>query len=302
MTGGSPTGRIRGSFAPSAWGSPLIASLLIVAAALGCDEPISVEELARVVNVAETAWVVMDRTSFEQATSQRREMLRCAGESIDVDLAIQLHLQEALAWSLERRSDLSQAAFRAILALRPGWELPMDIAPERHRLRDDFEQVRLSESSDARRPFESPGRGNTLFVDGSEASEVPVDRPFVAQIIDARDVVVHTHYFTPGSESVDGLSWIVSGGASDNQRVLGAGRGDPQRSGIVLMGSGAGVGLLAGGLYLLAASRVNAMESGELDCDDLGARRRQVNELVAASAGVGVLGVGLGVAGVVVHF
>ena len=280
----------------------MLTALLLTAAAMGCEEPVDVGQLGRIVDMAETAWVVMDRASFEQATLQRRELLACLDEPLGPDLAIRLHLHEALAWSLERRTDLSQAAFRAILTLHPDWELPLDVAPEQHRLRQEFAQLRRQELGDPRQPFFNPGGEGALMVDGVEADSVPSDRPFVVQVLDDTGAVAHSHYFTPGSDAGVGPSWLVSGYAPAESRVLGDGLVERQRTGAVLMGGGVGLGLLAGGLYALASSRAADLENGELGCGELEPRRTQVNQLVASSVGVGALGLGLGVAGVGVRF
>lgn len=280
---------------------PLLA--VLSASAATCDEPVGTAELRRILDVASTAWVVMDRSSFEAATAERREALPCLEEMVDPQLAIQLHLHEALAWSIQRRSDLSQGAFRAILALQPSWVLPAEMAPERHRLRADFEEASQGSEQTERRPFAPPGDG-ALMVDGLPSRDVPSDCPFVVQMLDRRGEVVRTHYFTPGSEPPqqnDGLAWWLYEG---EQAGLGEPAASDQRasSSRLLLGGAVGVGLLAGGVYTVAAVRAGALERGEPGCDDLPAAQRQVNQLVGASAGLGAIGVGLGVAGLVIAF
>jgi hypothetical protein len=281
----------------------LAAILLTVAAAAGapCEEPVTVEELRHSLDLAATAWVVMDRGSFEASTAERRAALPCLSGPVDPELAIQLHLHEALAWSLERRSDLSQAAFRSILALQPSWELPGTMAPGRHRLRIDFELVRGRPVPDDSRPLAPPGDGS-LLVDGLPAEEVPRARPFVVQMLDREDRVQRTHYFTPGSELPDPASdegwWDYQGGS---QPLAGGGGLEPNRA-PYLLGGAVGVALLAGGLYTLASVRAAELERGGTDCGDLESGRQRVNQLVGASAGLGVVGVGLGISGLVVAF
>ncbi len=280
----------------------LLLAVLSVSAAT-CDEPVSASEIRRVLDVAGTAWMVMDRTSFEAATAERREAVPCLADMVDPELAIQLHLHEALAWSIQRRSDLSQGAFRAILALQPGWELPLEMAPERHRLRADFEQVRAGGELGERRPFAPPGDG-ALMVDGLPSRDVPTDRPFVVQMLDRRGDVVRTHYFTPGSEAPqqdDGLAWWLYDGEQGGAGGLGAAP-EHAAAGRLLLGGAAGAGLLAGGIYVLAASRANALDQGQVACEDLPGARSQVNQLVGASAGLGAVGLGLGVTGLVIAF
>jgi len=271
--------------------------------ASACDQPVSATELNRVLDVASTAWVVMDRSSFEAATAERREAVPCLNEEVSPELAIHLHLHEALAWSLERRSDLSQGAFRAILALQPSWALPVAMAPERHRLRADFELAQGAQDSGERRPFAPPGDG-ALMVDGLPSRDVPGDRPFVVQMLDRRGDVVRTHYFTPGSvapEQQDGLAWWLYQGELAGPGGL-DGPSPKVVTGRYLLGGAAGMGLLAGGVYTVAALRARALDRGELVCEDLPAARGQVNQLVAASAGLGAVGLGLGVTGLVVAF
>jgi hypothetical protein len=288
------------SNADAAPGNALLALLIaasVASMASACEEPVDLEELGRVLDVATTAWVVMDRDSFEVATQERREALACLDELVVPELAIRLHLHEALAWSLQRRSDLSQGAFEAILELQPSWQLPTEMAPERHRLRSDFARAQETARPSERRPLAPPGDG-ALLVDGLPARDVPVARPFVIQMLDRRGTVQRTHYFTPGSEASDGQDWFGYEGPGSDLAVAGP---EQQRSAWLLAG-GAGVALLAGGVYALAASQGQQIERGEGACEDLPAARRQVNQLVGASIGLGAVGAGLAVAGVVVRF
>jgi len=282
----------------------LLLPLLIAAmTATACDQPVSAAELGRVLDVASTAWVVMDRGSFEAATAERRASLPCLVEEVSPELAIHVHLHEALAWSLERRSDLSQGAFRAILALQPSWVLPVEMAPERHRLRSDFEAAQVADDAGERRPFAPPGDG-ALMVDGLPSRDVPSHRPFVVQMLDRRGDVVRTHYFTPGSaapEQQDGLAWWLYQGEQDGPGGL-DGPSPEVVTGRFLLGGAVGAGVLAGGVYAVAASRARALERGDGGCEDLRAARDQVNQLVVASAGLGAVGLGLGVTGLVVAF
>ncbi len=276
----------------------MLSSLLLIAAVSAsspCDEAVSAAQLRRSLDLARTAWVVMDRSSFELATTERREALACLDEAVVPELALELHLHEALARSLERRSDLAQGAFRAILALQPEWRLPLELAPEQHRLRQDFDEARAGTWLEERRAFSIPD-GGSLLVDGVPAVDVPVDRPFVVQMLDGDEGVLRTHYFTPGSEASLTLGpGSLDGGAVNDGRGL-------ERRGPLLLGGAMGAGLAAGGLYAAAALRAQAMEQGEVPCEQLSSTQGGVNGMVGASAGLAALGLGLGVAGVMVVF
>ncbi len=279
--------------------APLIAATFM-ASASACEEPVDLAELGRVLDVATTAWVVMDRSSFEAATEERREALPCLVELVVPETAIRLHLHEALAWSLQRRSDLSQGAFEAILELQPSWQLPVEVAPEHHRLRGDFARALEAERPSERRPLAPPGDG-ALLVDGLPARDVPVGRPFVIQMLDRRGDVQRTHYFTPGSEvSADagGDDWWLYQGQGAGATPL-----DSQRQrGMKFVYGGVGLGVLAGAVYTVAALQGRALTRDAQPCEELPAARRQVNQLVAASAGLGAVGAGLIVTGVVLVF
>jgi hypothetical protein len=121
----------------------------------------------------------------------------------------------------------------------------------------------------------------------------------VVQLLDRSGTVERTHYFTPGSEGDENLSWWTYDG---DQAGLGSGQAPSLVHGRLLLGGAAGAGVLAGGLYAIAASRARALEAGELECDSLPAARTGINQLVGASAGLGAVGVGLGIAGLVVAF
>lgn len=278
-----------------------LALLVPTALAATCERGVPLDELHQALRLARTAWVVMDRESFEQAVAERDRLLACISEPIEPALAQQLHMHEALAWSLERRDDLCRGAFRAILSQDPTWTLPLELAPEHHRLREAFEAVQAQPYTELRRDFEVPA-GSALLVDGVRARDVPADRPFLVQVLDGSGTVLRTHYFVPGSDPAEGLAgWL--GGAPDVQggAVLEP-EGSSRRGSQVLLGSAAGAALLAGGIYAVAAVRAAGLEDGDVACDQLPQARTQVNSLVVASAGLGALGTGLVVAGLVLRF
>jgi len=275
------------------------ALLLLTGTVLSCEEPVPAAEIQRVLQVGRTAWVVMDRASFEAATLERRSLLPCLQEPISTGLAIEIHTQEALAWSLERRADLSQAAFLAILSSDPEWSLPLDLAPSNHRLHREFEIASELAAEGSTAPSNAV-EDSQLLVDGATSQGVPSDRPFVAQLLDEQGQVVRSHYFTPGGES-DKASWWLVPASGEGAGGLGPELPSRVRSpGVPLLVSAAGTGLLAGGLYAVAATWSGQLERGEVPCGEQEQVGAQVNQLVVASAALGAAGLGTGIAGIVV--
>jgi len=151
-----------------------------------------------------------------------------------------------------------------------------------------------------------PGIG--LWVDGRPVTALPGDRPFLLQVTGPDGAVRSTGYAPAGS------AWeaLVGPAASAPATPVGPAPLAPspapapavpdRRAGLVLLGSAGGLGLLAGGLYAVAALRVGEIERGEIACDRMPEVRTQVNSLVVAAAGSGAVALGLGVAGVAVRF
>lgn len=281
----------------------VLPSLLLVLAqarAGDCPEPLPAGTLEALAADARAAWVALDREAFERATAARRSALPCVDEPIGPALALDLHLAEALSWSLERRSDLDSAELRAVLAIDGAWELPLEIAPEHHRLREDFDAVRATPGDDSMREMAAPA-GFTLRVDGREASAVPSARPFLAQVLDSEGRVVQSAWFGPeGDPGAAVTAWLPAAPPPEEPPPVAPVRRG--RRGIGLLSGGTGLVLVTGGLYALATVHAGALEHGEVPCDELVPAAKRVNGLVIAAGGAGVAAVGLLTAGLAIRF
>ncbi|MFH1466074.1 MAG: hypothetical protein ABIO70_16945 [Pseudomonadota bacterium] len=289
---------------------PPLLLVLAQARAGDCPEPLPAGTLEALAADARAAWVALDREAFERATAARRSALPCVDEPIGPALALELHLAEALSWSLERRSDLDSAELRAVLAIDHAWELPLELAPEHHRLREDFDAVRATPGDDSMRQMAAPA-GFTLRVDGRESSAVPSARPFLAQVLDSAGRVVQSAWFGPeGDPGAAVAAWLPAAAPPEEPLAAAPLPSEPPpvapvrrgRRGIGLLSGGTGLVLVTGGLYALATVHAGALEQGAVPCDELVPAANRVNGLVIAAGGAGVAAVGLLTAGLAIRF
>jgi hypothetical protein len=281
--------------------APLPVLLALAQAWAGeCTGPVTTAQLATLLAEGRAAWVSMDRAAFDNAAESRRRALPCVTEPIEPSLALEYHLAEALGWSLERRIDLERLELRAVLAIDGGWDLPPDLAPEHHRLREDCAAERAAPDEPAGPVVQVPA-GVSLRVDGQDTGSVPAARSFIAQVVGPGGRVIQTAWIGAGTDPGLAVEALLAA-AGPAPEPLPAATSPAPRGGIALLAGGAGLGVLAGGLYAVAAVRAGAMERGEVPCEELTSEGHRVDGLVIATGGVGLAAAGLVTAGFTVRF
>ncbi len=106
--------------------------------------------------------------------------LECLEELIDSDVALDVHVLYALSAVPDEHVVLAKAAWRGVLSLDSGFEPESSIAATGSFLRDAFDTAAASSDSSTKRLVDGK-----WFIDGTPgASEVPIDRTAVVQLLD----------------------------------------------------------------------------------------------------------------------
>lgn len=141
------------------------------------------------------AFAAMDDTGVEDAVGAVDTKVACQVAPLPPGVAAEVHQIHGLAAFLGGDTAGAKAAFSAELALDPTSTLPLKIAPEGGKLARLYAEskVPMGTSSDL-----SIGADYRGYVDGTEASKRPSDRPAVVQLAEY-DVVKYSAWLLPAS-------------------------------------------------------------------------------------------------------
>ncbi|MEZ4240276.1 MAG: hypothetical protein R3F59_29795 [Myxococcota bacterium] len=171
----------------------LAALAVAPAARAGCDA----REISLLVGQSEVAFTEMDADGFQNASSALAASLACQQEPVTPVQAASYHRVRALAAFFDADALGTVLSFQAVLATMPGYQLPLQIAPEGHPLRQRFEEAKQFAPGDV---FELvPPAHGWLTVDGTRTRNAPAARPFVFQRLDDDGSVKQTAYVGTGS-------------------------------------------------------------------------------------------------------
>ena len=280
--------------------------LLTTIASATCPEPATSGDLVSSVSAAETAFAAMDPTAFRRARKLAEDQLECLGETLTPLDAGSFHRVLAMDAFMAKDQQEAIASFRAVHAALPAYVLPTSIAVEGSPLRTLFDQAGELGQGEPRALEVPPGLA--LMVDGARAMVIPSERPYVLQVLSASGGVTWTGHLGAG-ESPPTWNVIVAEEAAVTvapapvpvepvQPALPS--EPPERVGPklpVLAGAGAAL-VAAGALYGVAGVKKAEYESpdgyADMTAADLDSLRSTTNALVFTSAGLGVVGIGLG--------
>jgi hypothetical protein len=162
-----------------------------------CPAGRSVAEVHRLIDAAETAYVEMsdDPAPFGLAVSEAAQAWSCLDEPMRPGLAARAHRIKGLHRIVNGDDDAARRAFAAARALEPTFRFPDSIQPADPA--EPFNLIYFGMPADptprAAPPPIDPKAG-ALWFDGSKGVDRPVDRPTLAQHIDAEGVVRRTEY------------------------------------------------------------------------------------------------------------
>lgn len=197
--------------------------------------------LQQAIDRAEHAFVEMDLGGFQGAAADARRNLACVQDALSPIQVAGFHRLCALEAYLNSDHAGSTLYFRAVTSTQPGYVLPLEIAPEGHPLRDDFERSK-EYGPDTRFDLDPPATG-WLTVDGQRATSAPGGHPFVLQWFDDAGAVALTSWVAVGAPLPN---YPVKPPAPDPVPVPIV---EPKRSGVAFTVTGLTAAAVGAGLY-----------------------------------------------------
>lgn len=251
--------------------------LLLLFAALAHAEcpadPLS--ELRRQTAALETAFVDLDDPGFAAANEAVLAVIPCVASPLDLRDILALHRAFALAAFVDGDMAGSRKSWGAVRTLNPSWTPPLELAPEGHLLRTQFDTAPMGPEIVE---LELAPEGGWL-VDGRVASAVPRDRAFVLQGADGERMIIYTGYHRALAE-VPLLDFAKPGPSPKAKKM---------RLGGTLLGSG--LALLAGGAAVVHFQAVSSIDEVDYDKFEATVTRGNVAGWSAIVLGAGAVGV-----------
>lgn len=252
--------------------------------------------LTALVADAELAFVHMDAQLFSAASAALDQALDCQTEPLSAIQVASYHRVKALAAFFDENEPATVLSFQASLATMPGYILPLEIAPQGHPLRQQFDQAKLFSPGD-NFDLVPPSEG-WITIDGNRTLEAPAARPFVFQRFGAAGNVLDTGYVAVGSP-VPAYPTAATKVARDDIGPLPGTPLKKERS-PALIGTGIALGVVSaslyGGAFAVRQKYDAAVELG--DEDKIRSTYQTTNALSLGSGGALALGTSLFLVGV----
>jgi hypothetical protein len=256
---------------------------LLVASAVrtfaACPEDISAQRFQAQLELAEGRFLAMDGAVFSVAMDEASFMVPCLTELVTPALASQYHRLQGLNLFMSRNEERAKAAFAAARAANPQAELPLELVPEGHAIRE------LWATADPSGPSVRIGAPVTgyLSFDGETGDRRPQTRPTLLQVVSGEHTPTASVWLEPGDPlpAYESIPLPVARDQQDQRFSL------PRVP--LLAGSGAAA-LLGGVLYGVAATRAARFEGpkpADMTLDDLRGSQRATNTMVVGSVVAG---------------
>lgn len=179
----------------------LLALFTIAAAApnSACAQTWDAQGLRDAVEAADGYLVRLDAAGFLAAKNTVMLRLQCVTQPLERDLVGAVHRIVATAAYVEKKEGLVPTALAGLLSADIGYQMPVDLYPEGHPMRDLLPLAALLAQDPASRPLATFGKG-WLEVDGVHSYVVSTSRASVVQQVDEQGAVVETRYVWPGDD------------------------------------------------------------------------------------------------------
>jgi hypothetical protein len=259
-----------------------------------CTERFPLAALATELDQAERAFQELDEGGFDQSVHQAALVTRCLDRPLTPLLAARLHWVSGIQLYLQREPQRAAFALAAARTLEPTWTLSEDVLPRGHELWELYRK----QSGTAELAIQPRPRAGELWFDGVETIERPIDRATVVQHVTDDDAIALTRYLLPGEGMPD---YGANVGSPDLGGAAGAAPGPTRtRARLVQPWLAASAGAAAAGAlgtFLIARQAEGDFkaEDPSATLDDLDRLRARTNRAGAASTGLSVAAVGLGV-------
>lgn len=252
-------------------------------------------ELTTALEAAEAAYRDADADGFLGATREMETILPCISEQVPRSLVARVHRTFGMRAFVSRKPDRAGAAFRAANALQPDYVFPPEMVPPQHPMVTLYATSKQPGKVEA---VPKPAEGNLVF-DGRRSLERPLRRLTLLQKLTPNEDLEGSWVLWPGdpmpsytvaSASTETPEPIAPPPPAPSQKQAKKGPNLP-----LLLGAGAALAL-AGGTYAFAGASRSQYDKAHVD--HLDTLKGRTNALVLTSAGLGVVGVGLGVGAV----
>ena len=260
-----------------------------------CAELVSSRSFGQMISEGDGAFADLDEATFYSARARARNAIPCLKEPLDTAKVAAWHRLDALGHFLERDHGGTVRSFRSVLTVAPGYLLPESLAPEDHPLRIDFEAAQGLGSG----PSEAlpPPADGSLLIDGVNTLEVPLDRPYLFQRLDASGMVAQSTVVDSGQAAPIYEAGRVRGGSRTGTTAK-ASRGGFKVNGPLMATAGVAA-IASGGLYMLARGASQNFWDPSTADEELAGLRSRTNLYQGLSLGAGLVAVGAGTGAVV---
>ncbi len=285
-------------------------------AAAECVRPSTLRDIDIAREAALDGFRELDQARFSTYVDRSLALVACLEEPLEASGAARFHELMTLDAFVREDNVAAVHSIRAALAADPAYALPDDLIPTDHPLRFQYDLARTLAAEAGMRL--TGAEAEWVSVDGAPADEVPVDRPVLLQRMDTDGKVVETAYLTTGAALPDWAPVLREGVLREGMLEAGD-QGPPppapplavkvapasqttaerSRPPVGLIATTAGLGLITGGLYVLAADRQAQFYSTTTSHDDQVRLKATTNALTWTYIGTGLGALALGTAVVV---
>jgi hypothetical protein len=165
-----------------------------------CEKPTTIQELSKIGLDGEKAFMDPDGVArlLTFTTRARELVVPCLRDKITPRDAAAFHRLMALEAFTHKDIERVLAEFHAARKLEPGYEFPMDVLPEGHRLRGMYEKAAAREDGKLEVVF--PPDGGYVTVGGVRNAPRPEKTPVIIQVFDPFQKILETRYLRPGEK------------------------------------------------------------------------------------------------------
>lgn len=264
-----------------------------------CEKRFTSSEVSGTLLTAEAAFSQLEEETFERQMVSAAAMLTCVSEPLPVLVVSQYHRMVGIREFLARDQDEASAAFASARVLEPSYSFPETLLPADHPIRS------LYASAQARAtpvdPPPAPEKGQ-LYFDGTPTTQRPAGRSTIFQVVEKQGPSLSA-YLPPTSPLPDyplkreDVAVAPRGNKANDKANDGSGR----TLRLSLLGAG-GASLIAAGAVDLLAYRAQSafFDEGASNLAALEDLQAQANRRTLTATGLGVAGVGLIGAGLIV--
>ncbi|OGL97023.1 hypothetical protein A2318_04620 [Candidatus Uhrbacteria bacterium RIFOXYB2_FULL_45_11] len=165
-----------------------------------CEKPTAIADLAKVGQDGEKAFMDPEGVARLLAFTirAREHVLPCLQDAITPRDAAAFHRLMALAAFTQKDLVRVRAEFHAARKFEPGYEFPVDVVPQEHRLRTLYDQAASLEDGKLEPVF--PPDGGYVTVGGVRGAPRPEKTPVIIQVFDPFNKILETRYLQPGEK------------------------------------------------------------------------------------------------------